>query len=249
VLPVLVHIGPIAVHSWGVMAVIATLAGMLVLRSELSRLAQRGDAALGLAVAALLGGLVGARLYYLAEHLAQSDGARTVGGSGFTWYGGVLGGAIAALLWARRRAVPIPPLLGAMAPTLALSYAIARVGCQLAGDGTYGTPSQLPWAMSYPHGEVPTTVRVHPTPIYESLASLLIFAVLWRLRHRVAPLRLFALYLVLSGVERFAVEFVRRNDHVLIGLTQPQLWGAALALVGVASWFGLRAAAPASRAA
>jgi phosphatidylglycerol:prolipoprotein diacylglycerol transferase len=115
---------------------------------------------------------------------------------------------------------------------LALGYGIGRIACQLAGDGTYGVASDLPWAMSYPHGEVPTTERVHPTPVYETLASLLIFAILWRLRERFAPLRLFALYLVLAGGERLLVEFIRRNKDVLLGLTQPQLFAVVMLATG-----------------
>ena len=88
--------------------------------------------------------------------------------------------------------------------------------------------------MSYPDGIVPTTQRVHPTPVYETLAGLLIFAVLWQLRARLSAWRLVGVYLLLSGIERFAVELVRRNDEVLAGLTQPQLWALAGALAGLA---------------
>jgi phosphatidylglycerol---prolipoprotein diacylglyceryl transferase len=236
--PVLFHIGPLEVDAWGVMAAVATGAGWLVLRSELRRLTGNGEVALSLVLAAVIGGLIGARLYYLVEHAGQVSALGSLGSVGFTWYGGFLGGAVAVLAVAYRRKVPIPALLGAMAPALALAYAFARVGCQLAGDGTYGVPSHLPWAMSYPHGVVPTDERVHPTPVYETLASLAIFAVLWRLRTRVAPVRLFALYLALSGLERFLVEFVRRNEHVWLGLTQPQLWAAVLAALGAAILVG-----------
>jgi phosphatidylglycerol:prolipoprotein diacylglycerol transferase len=100
--------------------------------------------------------------------------------------------------------------------------------------------SDLPWAMSYPDGELPTTVRVHPTPVYEMLASLLIFAGLWGLRDRLAPARLFALYLLLAGVERFLVEFLRRNDDVLFALTQPQLFAAAFVVLGVVLFMASR---------
>jgi phosphatidylglycerol:prolipoprotein diacylglycerol transferase len=184
------------------------------------------------------GGLIGARLYFLAEHAGSESLSGSLGGAGFTWYGGLIGGAIAVLALAWLRGVPLKPLLGAMGPGLALAYGIARIGCQLAGDGTYGRPSHLPWAMSYPHGEVPTDVRVQPTPVYEVIASLAIFALLWRRRDRVAPERLFALYLVLSGCERFLVEFLRRNDQVLWGLTQPQLWAAGLA-IGALAWMAV----------
>jgi phosphatidylglycerol:prolipoprotein diacylglycerol transferase len=87
--------------------------------------------------------------------------------------------------------------------------------------------------MSYPDGTVPTTQEVHPTPIYEALTMGLIAFVLWRLRDRFRAGVLFALYLVLSGAERFLVEFIRRNDEMFAGLTVPQL--ESLALIGIGS--------------
>jgi prolipoprotein diacylglyceryltransferase len=128
--------------------------------------------------------------------------------------------------------VPVDALLGASAPALALGYGVGRIACQLAGDGTYGVASDLSWAMSYPDGEAPTTERVHPTPVYETLASLLIFALLWRWRRRIPPVRLFAAYLVLAGIERFLIEFIRRNHAVLAGMTQPQLFATAMVMLG-----------------
>ena len=128
------------------------------------------------------------------------------------------------------------------ATVLALGYGIGRIGCQLSGDGDYGIRSKLPWAMGYPHGTVPTPpgVRVHPTPIYETVAMCLVAYVLWQLRDRVRPGVVFALYLVLSGLERFLVEFIRRNREVFAGLTAPQLESLGLVLVGC-GWLALLA--------
>ena len=112
---------------------------------------------------------------------------------------------------------------------LALGYAIGRIGCQLSGDGDYGKAWDGPWAMAYPHGTVPDRPdRSTRRPIYETLAMGLVAYVLWRLRDRFRPGILFALYLVLAGVERFLVEFIRRNDDVALGLTQAQLLSVAM---------------------
>jgi len=232
--PVLFELGPLEVRSYGVFIAFAFVAAWLVLRHELMRRADSGRAAGGLILVAALGGFVGARLYWVAEHAGSARVEDVFSAAGFTWYGGVLGGGFAVLIAARRSGVGLPALLGASAPALALGYAVGRVACQFAGDGTYGRPSDLPWAIAYPRGEVPTTERVHPTPVYETLTGLLIFALLWRLRDRLGPMRLFGLYLLLAGVERFLVEFIRRNDGVLVGLTQPQLFAAAFAAAGVA---------------
>jgi phosphatidylglycerol:prolipoprotein diacylglycerol transferase len=128
------------------------------------------------------------------------------------------------------------------ATALALGYAIGRIGCQVSGDGDYGIRSSLPWAMGYPHGTVPTPpgVRVQPTPIYETVAMCLLAYGLWRLRDRVRPGVVFALYLLLSGLERFLVEFIRRNSEVLAGLTSPQLESVALMLIG-SLWLAIMA--------
>jgi phosphatidylglycerol:prolipoprotein diacylglycerol transferase len=241
--PVLFELGPVSVHSYGVMWALAAMGAWWVLRHELARRVTRPDAAGSLTLAGLLGGMVGARLYYMAEHAGEVSLAGSLSGAGFTWYGGVLGGATATLLVARRIGLGVPALLGAAAPALALAYAVGRVGCQLAGDGTYGVASDLPWAMSYPDGEVPTDERVHPTPVYETLAGLLIFAGLWRLRTRLAGVQLFAVYLVLSGAARFLVEYVRRNDDALVDMTQPQLFAAVSVVLGL----GMLVLRPAAR--
>ena len=115
-------------------------------------------------------------------------------------------------------------MLGAGAIPLTLAYGIGRLGCLLAGDGTYGKPSSLPWAMTFPNGVVPTNVPVHPTPLYEALAAIVIAALLWTLGKHWSPLAIFGAYLVLSGISRFLVEMLRINDPALFGLPQPHLW-------------------------
>ena len=117
------------------------------------------------------------------------------------------------VIWAWRAATSwAASLLDLCAAPLALGYAVGRIGCQLSGDGDYGIPWHGPWSMSYPHGTVPTTQQVHPTPVYETIAMGLVALLLWRWRNRFKPGILFALYLVLSGTERFLVEFIRRNN-------------------------------------
>ncbi len=204
------------------------------------RLREQGrpvDWAYEIIFAALVGGLVGSRLYYLLQHTEQfrSDPLGVAfGGTGLVWYGGAIGGAIAVVGWARWRGMLGAGLLDLCAPALAIGYAIGRIGCQVSGDGDYGKPSDLPWAMAYPHGTVPTTDRVHPTPIYETLAMGLVAWLLWRYRDRLRPGLVFAWYLIGSGVERFLVEFLRRNDEIVGGLTAPQYESIGLVVAGAA---------------
>src|SRR3954447_1080430 len=193
------------------------------------------DWAYEMVFAALIGGLLGARLYWILGNLDEVRGdvvGGIFGGSGLVWYGGALGGAAGVLLWARRRGMFNLLLLDVCAPALAIGYAIGRIGCQLSGDGDYGTPTDLPWGMAYPHGVVPTLDAVHPTPIYETLAMCLVGWGLWRARHAPRPGLLFACYLVLAGAERLLVEFVRRNEPVLAGLTEAQLLSVVMLVAG-----------------
>ena len=125
-------------------------------------------------------------------------------------------------------------MLDMAATVLALGYAIGRIGCQVSGDGDYGIRSTLPWAMGYPHGTVPTPrgVAVEPTPIYETSTMAILAWVLWRMRDRVKPGVILATYLFASGLERFLVEFIRRNSEVWLGLTAPQIEAFALMVIG-----------------
>jgi phosphatidylglycerol:prolipoprotein diacylglycerol transferase len=236
-----IHLGPITLKTFGIMFSLAFLGAAAVVWRRFKELGKPVDWAYEITFAALIGGIVGARVYYMAQHWSEvrHDFFRNLfSGSGLVWYGGAIGGAIAVFIWAWRRNFLGLALLDLAATPLALGYAIGRVGCQVSGDGDYGTPSDLPWAMSYPHGTVPTTQRVHPTPVYESLAMGFVAWLLWTWRDRFAPGLLFAIYLVLSGLERFLVEFIRRNDEVWIGLTMPQIESLVLMVVGLV-WLAL----------
>ena len=222
----------------------------LLLARRLKELGKAPDLAYEIIFAGLIGGLVGARLWYVADHtdeLSDDVLGTLFGGSGLTWYGGALGGAAAVLLWARRRRMLNLGLLDLTAPALALGYAVGRVGCQVSGDGDYGRAWDGPWAMAYPEGVVPVDAEVHPTPIYESLSMGLVALVLWHLRDRFAPGRLFALYLLLAGLERLLVEFLRRNPDVALGLTSAQLVSVAMLAAG-AAWLARTTGRPAQAA-
>src|SRR5690349_3093646 len=189
-----------------------------------------------------LGGLVGARLWVIVESwpaFLDAPFRYLFSGGGLAWYGGFAGGAIALTLFFRRHSIRWIDGADAVAPALALGHAIGRIGCQVAGDGDWGAETKLPWGMTYPYAVVgwnyPPGVRVHPTPIYEMLAYLAVFATLWRTRHREEPSgRQFARYLTLAGLARFLVEFVRINPRVLLGLTVAQLVSLALVVIGAA---------------
>jgi phosphatidylglycerol:prolipoprotein diacylglycerol transferase len=242
-----IHLGPLTIQTFGICFAMGFLAAAGIIARRFRELGKPAEWTWELTFSVMVGGLVGSRLDYLLENWDKVSGdllGNLFSGSGLIWYGGVIGGALGAVIWGWRR-----DWLGWQLPDLAciplaLGYAIGRIGCQLSGDGDYGIHSKLPWAMAYPKGTVPTDVKVHPTPIYETVSMGLVALVLWSLRDRLGGGRLFALYLVLAGVERFLVEFVRRNHAVALGLTVPQLFSIAMVAGGIALAAHVRRAQP-----
>jgi phosphatidylglycerol---prolipoprotein diacylglyceryl transferase len=228
------ELGPVTLQTFGLMFALAFLAAGALVWRRLGEIGKPPDWAYEIVAVALLGGLIGARGYWLAQNHESLSFGNVLGGSGLIWYGGLAGGIIGVLTWAWRRDFLSLALVDMAAYGLALGYAIGRIGCQVSGDGDYGKPSHLPWAMGYPHGTTPTPpgVTVQPTPIYETLAMGLVAWMLWHWRDRFRPGVIFALYLVLAGIERFIVEFWRRNNHVAAGLTAAQLESVGIFVLG-----------------
>jgi phosphatidylglycerol---prolipoprotein diacylglyceryl transferase len=287
-----IHLGPLAIPTFGLMVACAMLGAYFVLRADLARRGLSANVAAGasagksssggkLAKAAsksaaavraaagrveaetliaipCLAGILGAKLYHVLEtpgDLLASPVQELFSPYGFAWFGGFLAG-LAAFIWiGRRKGVPLLELFDAGSPAAALGYGIGRIGCLLSGDGDYGVPTSLPWGMSFPNGLVPTTERVHPTPIYEFIAACAIAWILWRLGARqVASSRasnatravrmlpsgtVFAAYLVSTGIARFLVEFIRINPRSFLGMSNAQAAGLASAIAGAALWWWL----------
>jgi len=232
-----IHIGPLDLQTFGLSFALAFFVSGWIVSRRFRELGHPPDWTYEMVFAALVGGLVGSRLDFVIQNWDDvSDDllGNIFSGSGLVWFGGLVGGALGVILWARWRRFLGWQLFDVAAVPLAAGYAVGRIGCQLSGDGDYGVPSDLPWAMSYPEGTVPTTEEVHPTPVYETLAMGLVAVVLWRLRDRFAPGVLFGIYLIAAGIERFLVEFIRRNDEVVAGLTQAQLISLVLLALGAA---------------
>jgi phosphatidylglycerol:prolipoprotein diacylglycerol transferase len=232
-----IHLGPLTLQTFGIAFAFAFVASGLLFARRLRELGKPPDWTYEAIFAALIGGLVGSRLDYVIQNWDTVSGdllGNIFSGSGLVFFGGLIGGAIGVLLWARWRGFLGWELADSAAAPIAIGYAVGRIGCQLSGDGDYGEPSDLPWAMAYPDGTVPTTEEVHPTPIYETVSMGLVTLLLWNLRDRLAPGTLFGLYLILGGLERFLVEFIRRNDPVVAGLTVPQLFSLAMLAGGAA---------------
>jgi phosphatidylglycerol---prolipoprotein diacylglyceryl transferase len=232
-----IHLGPLDLQTFGICFAFGFIASGALIGRRLKELGKPPDWAYEMIFAALIGGLVGSRLDFLIQNWDEVSNdlwGNLFSGSGLVWFGGLVGGALGVILWARWRGWLGLQMLDTCAAPLAIGYAVGRIGCQLSGDGDYGEPSDLPWAMAYPEGTVPTTDEVHPTPVYETLAMGLVAVVLWRLRDRFAPGFLFGLYLIFAGLERFLIEFIRRNEAVAAGLTLAQLVSLAMIAGGTA---------------
>jgi phosphatidylglycerol:prolipoprotein diacylglycerol transferase len=151
-----------------------------------------------------------------------------------SWFGGFAGGVAAGLWMMRRSNLAWVPVLAAAAPGLAVGHAIGRIGCLLVGDD-YGRPSTLPWAIAFPRGLPPTDLPVHPTQIYEAIPLFALAAALIRLRRRGVPdARVLGIYLLSAGLLRFAIEFLRVNERVMLGLSVAHLASLLVAAAGAA---------------
>src|SRR5215210_8845979 len=216
-----IELGPLTLQTFGLMMGLGFVVAGIFAQKYLKELGRPPDWAYEMVFAALVGGIVGARLWSVIENWDEAKDdifGSLFSGAGLVFYGGLLGGALAVLGWAWRRGVLDLLTLDLAAVPLAAGYAIGRIGCQLAGDGDYGKDWDGPWAMAYPNGTVPTTETVHPTPIYEIIVMGGFTLLLWRWRDRWRPGTLIAVYLIGSGLERFLVEFVRRNPDAAFGL-------------------------------
>ena len=232
--PTIIDFGPVGIHSYGLMLATAFITVVFVIQSELKRRGFVPELASAIVMAAAIGGIVGAKLYsaLLDGHITFRELFST---SGLVWYGGFIGGCLGVIIVILRSPNPFLPTIDIVGPTVVLGYGIGRIGCLLAGDGDYGPPSDLPWAMAFPNGIIPTDVPVHPTPIYETLISVTFFGILWSQRRRfeATPGVMFGMSLIALGVERFIAEFWRLTPRVLGWMSAAQLFSIAAFVIGI----------------
>lgn len=231
--PTILRIGDFEITSFGVLVAIGVLVALQVFSRELRRSglpASGADAAL----TGVLGGLIGAKLLWSFEHLGEEPWLSLVlSRGGMSWFGGFLGGVGTAIVAMRVTGIPVLATVAAATPALAIGHAIGRIGCFLVGDD-YGRATTLPWGVAFPQGLPPTFEKVHPTQLYEAAALAVIAWLLigWR-RTETADRVVLGRYLVLVGLVRFGIEFIRVNERVLGPLTLAHLVSLGLALAGV----------------
>jgi len=246
--PILFKFGPITVYSFGLFMALAALSAAWVVSAELKRRGYNSELASTLVFAAAVGGLIGARALFIVEewnNFLQTPLNYIFTGAGFTWYGGFFGGAAAASWVARRNNIPWLVAVDIAAPALALAYGVGRIGCHVAGDGDWGSVTDVAWGVAYTNAIIgwvdpstgipyPPGTRVHPTPIYEFIQAVVVFGILWSLRKSNYPPGTLAwLYLILAGFSRFVVEFWRINPTLGWGLSEAQWFSLGLMLLGL----------------
>ena len=223
-----IHVGRFSIGTFGIMLWLAAVAACWMLHRNFRRWKIDADA-VGIVAIVTVAGVIGAKLWHVFEtpQLFMQDPAGMIfDRAGFAWFGGLVAGILA--LWWQGRGAKLRGLtmLDLASPAAAIGYGVGRLGCLTSGDGDYGTPTSLPWGMSFPHGLVPTTQHVHPTPIYELIAALFIAWVLWRRSTPQNPKPMGQLtgeYLILTGIARFLVEFIRINPKLYWGMSNAQV--------------------------
>lgn len=222
-----------------------------------------------IAALALLFGFLGAKLFHIMEDWSNftADPMGSIFSTGgWTFYGGLIGGGAAVLIYTHKKGMNVFRVLDVGAPGMMIGYAVGRLGCHLSGDGDWGivnttpAPSWMPswmWSYHYPNNVIDAGIPipgctqnhcfmleapVFPTPLYEFAAGMLLFAALWMLRKRpLAPGVLFSAYLIMAGVERWFIETIRVNtQYHFAGMefSQAQLISVILvAAGGVGVWY------------
>ncbi len=270
-IPVLFHLGPLTVYSYGLMMALGFLAADYVIRLECIRRGLDPEYSSSIVIAAAVAGLIGSRIYAILDDLPTylaDPKSMIFSGSGFVFYGGMIGGLIGAYLVSRWYRIGLGVTMDMCGPALAIGQAIGRIGCQLSGDGDWGLPSTVPWAMSYPKAIVGWNsdtvlkldehyrlvsgffpgVRVHPAPIYETILYVGVFAILWSMRKTSHPAgRVMYWYLLLGGAARFIVEFWRINPRVFYMLSEAQLIAIGMMVIGGVALILTREKAPAAK--
>lgn len=245
------------------MIFLSFLAGSWIMAKQMRRYGMDGEIAWDVLAWIAIGGILGAKLYYLGLHwqdLVAHPVRELTSRGGLVWYGGLIGGIVAFYIQIKARKLPIATCYDSAAPALALAYAVGRMGCFLVGDD-YGIYTDSWVGIAFPEGAPPTTagqlrelgdtgvpanlpdgavIPVHPTQLYEVGLGLVMFAILWRLGSKtLKPGQLFAVFMFLYSIERFLIEFVRaKGDRVVFGLSTSQV--ASIILFGLAVYLWKR---------
>jgi len=255
-----IDIGPLHLGTFGLLLWLAAVVATVVLHKNFIRNGVDADA-LSVVAFVVIAGVIGAKAWHELQDIpALRLAMREIAApgwqhpldvlmgflhwfqAGFAWFGGLLAG-IAMLMWQGAEVRPDGTrgwlagvrMLDLATPAAAIGYGVGRIGCLTSGDGDYGIKTTLPWGVHMkPDALVPTPDLVQPTPVYELLFALVLTWILWRLGRRYRPIGwLTGVYLALSGLGRFLVEFVRINPKLYFGMSNAQVAALGSVVVGV----------------
>jgi phosphatidylglycerol:prolipoprotein diacylglycerol transferase len=250
--PLSYQVGPFNFTGFGLAILLTFVIAQIISQHEMERRGHDPSVMGDLVFAAVVGGLLGAKIYYA---ILMHDWSSLTSRAGFVFWGGLVGGILATAIVMRWKKLSFARVSDVAGITLAAGYAVGRTGCWAVGDD-YGRPWSGFLATTFPEGAPPSTVAnmsrlfgiefppgtppnevvsVHPTQLYEVTLGFVMFLILWRYRdHKHAEGWLFGLYCVLAGIERFLIEFVRAKDDRILagGLTIAQLIAIGFAIGG-----------------
>jgi phosphatidylglycerol---prolipoprotein diacylglyceryl transferase len=245
--PILFEFFGFPISTFGVMMAVGFLVSAWVVGRRLGEYGLDPELSSTILIYAMIGGVVGSKLYFAIDESLRTGAPfleLLLSRAGITWYGGLIGGTLFVTLATRWHEIPTRVVASCVANAAPFGQACGRIGCFLVGDD-YGRETNVPWAVAFPKGAPPTQdpvtgriFAVHPTQLYEVAWLLLIGAVLWR-RRRTSPF-LFGEYLMLAAVGRFVIEFLRVNEPLALGFTQPQWIAIGLFTLGASGWLWFR---------
>ena len=244
--------GAFSFTGFGIAVLLAFVIAQVIAQRELVRRGHNPEPISDLIFAAVFGGLAGAKIYYV---FLTGDIHDLWSRGGFVFWGGLAGGVLAVFLVIKLKHLNVQRIADVAGIGIAAAYSMGRTGCWAVGDD-YGRPWNSRFAVSFPQGAPPSTagqmaatfhmpippgatpstvLSVYPTQLFEVALGFIMFAILWRLRdHKHAEGWLFGVYMVLAGIERFCIEFLRAKDDRFFGvMTMAQLIALAAVLGGV----------------
>ena len=236
--PILFNYKLITIGTYGLLLGTAFYLGFLLVEREFRIHGKDPDLAYKLLIAIIPSAIVGAKVFHILDNISEflrDPAAMVFSGAGLSVYGGFLLSFIVAAVLIRKNGEKILNTFDLFAPAMALGYGIGRLGCHASGDGCYGIATDSISGMAYPNGLVPISSNVYPTPLFESFLSLAFFLILMRLRKvEFKDGSIFFMYLIMNGIARFLIEFIRRNPSALLGFTQAQIIAMVFAAAGAA---------------
>ena len=243
--PVLIQLGTFELRSYGIIVALSFFLGLWLSAREAKRKGIDPGLIQDFALYALLGGIIGARLYFVvfsnpAYFLQNPWQILAVWHGGIGIIGALIGGLATGLWYCRRKKLSFWKFADTLAPGVILAQAAGVFACLLNGD-SYGKPADLAWAITYtdPRSLAPLNIPRHPVEIYELAAYFLVFLLVWQTRKKYSTDGfVFLTYLAGYGAARFAVEFFRGNPAIFAwGIPAAQVFGAALLLLAVAGFY------------